>query len=311
MRGGEGIDCADYEAVAAALNVNLATGTASGEGVDILLEIENICAGSGNDTLVGNSVSNDIEGGLGNDTLDAGVGNDTLEGGVGNDSLLGGAGNDELMGGVGNDTMRGGEGIDCADYEAVSVALNVNLATGTATGEGIDILLEIENICAGSGNDTLVGNSVSNDIEGGLGNDIVDAGAGNDSLMGGLGNDTLTGCFNGANGGRSEIDAITGGVGNDIFQLGWTSGQFYDDGNAANAGRGDYVLITDFTVGQDRLQLDGAAANYYLGESGVTGVSGTGLWSERGATDELIAIIRSANSTVLNAGNTVNTGLFI
>jgi Ca2+-binding RTX toxin-like protein len=311
MRGGEGIDCADYEAVAAALNVNLATGTASGEGVDILLEIENICAGSGTDTLVGNSVSNDIEGGLGNDTLDAGVGNDTLEGGVGNDSLLGGAGNDELMGGVGNDTMRGGEGIDCADYEAVSVALNVNLATGTATGEGIDILLEIENICAGSGNDTLVGNSVSNDIEGGLGNDIVDAGAGNDSLMGGLGNDTLTGCFNGANGGRSEIDAITGGVGNDIFQLGWTSGQFYDDGNAANAGRGDYVLITDFTVGQDRLQLDGAAANYYLGESGVTGVSGTGLWSERGATDELIAIIRSANSTVLNAGNTVNTGLFI
>jgi Ca2+-binding RTX toxin-like protein len=149
MRGGEGIDCADYEAVAVALNVNLATGAASGEGVDILLEIENISAGSGNDTLVGNSVSNDIEGGLGNDMVDAGVGNDTLEGGVGNDSLLGGTGNDELMGGVGNDTMRGGEGIDCADYEAVSVALNVNLATGTASGEGVDILLEIENICAG------------------------------------------------------------------------------------------------------------------------------------------------------------------
>jgi Ca2+-binding RTX toxin-like protein len=166
----------------------------------------------------------------------------------------------------------------------------------------VDLLFEIENICAGSGNDTLVCNSVSNDIEGGLGNDIVDAG---------LGNDTLSGCFYGTNGGRGEIDTLAGGVGNDIFQIGWASGQFYDDGNAANAGRGDYVLITDFTAGQDKLQLDGAAANYYLGESGVTGVSGIGLWAERGATDELIAIIRSANTTALNATNTVTTALFV
>jgi len=64
-------------------------------------------------------------------------------------------------------------------------------------------------------------------------------------------------------------------------------------------------------VGQDRLQLDGAAANYYLAASGVTGVTGTGLWAEQGITDELIAIIRSANSTTLSATNTVNTGLFV
>ena len=41
------------------------------------------------------------------------------------------------------------------------------------------------------------------------------------------------------------------------------------------------------------------------------GVTGTGLYAEQGATDELIAIIRSANSTVLNAANTVNTALFV
>jgi hypothetical protein len=98
------------------------------------------------------------------------------------------------------------------------------------------------------------------------------------------------GCFFGANGGRSEIDTLVGGVGNDIFQLGWSSGRFYDDANAANAGRTDYVLITDFTPGQDKVQLDGAAANYYLGASGVTGVSGIGLWAEQGTTDKLIAI---------------------
>jgi Ca2+-binding RTX toxin-like protein len=285
-----------------------------------LFEIENICAGSGNDTLVGNSVSNDIEGGLGNDIVDAGVGNDTLEGGVGNDSLIGGAGNDLFAGGAGNDSLVGGDGIDLANYSTASVALNVNLSNGTSSGDGMDVLSGIENVTTGSANDSLVGNSVDNNLssglgndslDGGAGNDVVDAGAGNDSLMGGLGNDTLTGCFFGANGGRSEIDTLVGGVGNDIFQLGWSSGRFYDDGNTANAGRTDYILITDFTVGQDKLQLDGAASGYYLAASGVTGVSGTGLYAEQGATDELIAIVRSANSTALNATNTVNTALFV
>jgi len=140
---------------------------------------------------------------------------------------------------------------------------------------------------------------------------VLLGGPGSDMLQGALGNDTLAGCFFGANGGRSEIDTLVGGAGVDIFQLGWTSGRFYDDGNAENAGRTDYVLITDFTVGRDKLQLDGAASGYYLAASGVSGVTGTGLYAEQGTTDELIAIIRSANSTALNATNTVNTALFV
>jgi Ca2+-binding RTX toxin-like protein len=140
---------------------------------------------------------------------------------------------------------------------------------------------------------------------------VLFGGAGNDTLQGSLGNDTMAGCFFGANGGRGERDTLVGGAGNDIFQLGWASGRFYDDGNTKNAGRGDYVLITDFTVGQDKLQLDGSASGYYLAASGVTGVTGTGLFAEQGATDELIAIIRSANSTALNVTNTVNTALFV
>ncbi len=44
---------------------------------------------------------------------------------------------------------------------------------------------------------------------------------------------------------------LTGGAGNDIFEISWASGCFYDDGNAANAGRSDYVLITEpLKVGQ-------------------------------------------------------------
>jgi hypothetical protein len=45
--------------------------------------------------------------------------------------------------------------------------------------------------------------------------------------------------------------------------------------------------------------------------SGASRVTGIGLWAEQDSTDELIAIIRSANSTALNAANTVNTALFV
>jgi hypothetical protein len=43
----------------------------------------------------------------------------------------------------------------------------------------------------------------------------------------------------------------------------------------------------------------------------VSGVTGTDLYAEQGATDELIAIIRSANNTVLDKANTVNTAVFV
>ena len=257
---------------------------------------------TGNANLTGNTLNNGLTGNDAKNVLDGGVGNDKLDGGAGADSLLGGIGNDAFNGGAGNDTMRGGDGVDLADFAAAGVDMSIDLTTGRATGDGTDILFDIENILAGEGDDKLTGSSAGNDLDGG---------AGIDSLNGGAGNDTLAGCFFGANGGRSEIDTLVGGVGNDIFQLGWSSGRFYDDGNTANAGRTDYVLITDFAVGQDKLQLDGAAANYYLGASGVTGVSGTGLYAEQGTTDELIAIIRSSNTTVLSAANTVNTGIFV
>ena len=148
-------------------------------------------------------------------------------------------------------------------------------------------------------------------MAGGAGNDTLNGGAGIDSLNGGDGNDMLAGCFFGANGGRSEVDTLVGGAGGDLFQLGWSGGRFYDDGITTNTGRTDYALITDFTVGSDRLQLDGAVSGYYLGASGVSGVTGIGLWSEQGATDELIAIIRSGNSTVLTADNLIKTAAFV
>ena len=225
--------------------------------------------GSDDSNATGNSL-NSLNGAFGNDVINAGIGDDTLGGGVGNDNLLGGVGDDELMGGTGNDTLRGGEGIDCVDYEAVASALNVNLLTGRADGEGNDRLLEIENICAGSGNDTLVGNAVSNEIEGGSGNDIIDAGTGDDTLTG-----------------ASGKDIMSGGVGSDIFSY-----QHVTESDIVNANAFD--MIKDFNLSEgDKIDLSamdaksGGTANdmfsFYSSAPKTAGASSNGaVWFSNG-----------------------------
>ena len=104
-----------------------------------------------------------------------------------------------------------------------------------------------------------------------------------------------------------EVDVLTGGVGLDVFVLGVPGLVLYNDNQAANAGRGDYALITDFTPGQDKVQLRGTAASYFLGASGVTGVAGTGLFLETGAVDELVAVVRTTGATPLTASNVIGT----
>ncbi|WP_411286572.1 M10 family metallopeptidase [Phenylobacterium sp.] len=74
--------------------------------------IENVIAGSGSDTITGNSAANALYGRAGNDILDGGLGNDTLDGGIGNDTLNGGVGNDTLTGEAGSDNLTGGAGAD-------------------------------------------------------------------------------------------------------------------------------------------------------------------------------------------------------
>lgn len=289
----------------------------------------------GDSNITGNNLNNGLSGNDAKNILDGGEGKDSLSGGGGNDSLLGGGGNDEVAGGAGNDTMRGGAGVDCADFEAAGGALAINLLAGTATGEGSDLLFDFEDICSGKGNDTLTGNKANNKIEAGEGNDRVDAGLGNDkvdaghgndsalggdgldvidgglgrdSLSGGAGNDTLTGCADGANGGLGEIDRLSGGAGADIYELGWSGGAYYNDGVIGNAGFSDYVVITDFQVGTDRLVLDGGIGNYRIGAS-VSGVTGFGLYLEQGATDELVAVIQS--TTAVTVSNTIAVAQFV
>lgn len=92
----------------------------------VLLNISQIDAGAGNDTVTGTS---------GNDVIIGGVGSDTLYGKEGNDALDGGSGNDSLHGDRGNDTylFARGDGQDIvSDYDyydaQTSVTANVRVS---------------------------------------------------------------------------------------------------------------------------------------------------------------------------------------
>ena len=205
LTGGAGTDTVII-AGAGAATVSLAATAAqdTGEGLDLLREIENLTyVGEGTVTAYGNGANNRLVGGARNDTLAGQDGQDTLEGGTGKDSLDGGAGDDTLSGqsgddtlagGLGNDKLTGGEGRDTAVFTAAG-GVTVTLATSSAqaTGEGTDTLSEIENLRGGSGADRLTGGSNANDLRGEAGNDTINGGDGADTIAGGLGDDSLAG----------------------------------------------------------------------------------------------------------------------
>ncbi|QAU35559.1 pre-peptidase C-terminal domain-containing protein [Janthinobacterium sp. 17J80-10] len=199
LHGGDGIDTASFSGMTGAVTASLTDGSASNDGsgwIDTFISIENLTGGAGDDTLSGDAAGNRIAGGAGADSLAGLDGNDVLQGDAGNDSVAGGNGNDYLTGGAGIDTLNGGAGTDVADYRDVVAAINVNLGTGITANDGeggTDILIAIENIIGGAGNDTLTGDALANRLEGRNGNDNLVGGDGSDTLVGGAGFDTLNG----------------------------------------------------------------------------------------------------------------------
>lgn len=173
--GGAGNDIAGFWGSPTGVNANLSTGTATGEGSDTLQSIEFLIGSNFADTLTGNNSLNFLMG-LG-----------------GADQLIGLDGPDIMRGGAGNDTLNGGNGLDTADYSTVTAAMNVNLLAGTATGEGTDSLVGVENATGGSGADTISGTNGPNVLKGSAGNDHLSGLAGADNLDGGPGTDTLDG----------------------------------------------------------------------------------------------------------------------
>lgn len=233
---------------------------------------DTLLGGKGNDYLSNEKGNCLMDGGAGFDTLIGGAGKDTMDGGDNADSLDGDDGNDFLSGGYGNDTIEGG-----ADKDTVSGGNDDDRISGD---------LGNDSLCGDAGSDTVLGGSGMDRIWGGDGQDSLVGGTDNDTLYGGAGDDTLgdtnyeTGSdqyfgeagddilvassravnmsFDGGDGddllekhtsSSADISTLVGGAGADTFEIsGW--------------GSSSYVIIQDFTVGEDILSLPASGYGY-------------------------------------------------
>ncbi len=87
-------------------------GSSSGEAINGNLGFDSLLGGGGDDTLRGGQNSDRIFGEIGNDIVNGNRGNDLVLGGNGNDIVRGGQDNDLLLGGEGRDTLIGDFGTD-------------------------------------------------------------------------------------------------------------------------------------------------------------------------------------------------------
>jgi hypothetical protein len=161
-----------------------------------------ICGGEGNDRLQGRAGNDRAAGGSGADVLAGGIGADllkgqdgpdTFRGSTGADRLDGGNGNDTLIGETGGDRLIGGSGTDTASFTSSEAAVILSLEAGTASGDGEDVLVEVERAHGSSKPDELVGDDGSNVLRGSGGNDVLRGLGGEDALNGGPGTDQCEG----------------------------------------------------------------------------------------------------------------------
>ena len=180
-------------------------------------------------------------------TLNGGAGDDEIHGGVSDDFLIGGPGNDVIDGG--GDSADEALGAECkialsaltgtlddllslqkykgdtVVYAGSPAAVTVDLDPGevdigAATGDGTDVIQNVENIWGSPFNDTLSGDDTGNNILGFNGDDTIAGDAGNDCLWGNEGNDTFdenegTSVAQGGVGTNNGSDFITGNNGLD------------------------------------------------------------------------------------------------
>ena len=211
---------------------------------------------SGDDTITGSGSADTICPGDGNDTIDGGTGTDTIAFTTNSDtsgitisitgsssgsittstgtstftraeSFVGTQYNDTFtMGASGSltGTVNGGSGSDTIDYSSRTSALSLNMYTGVLTSIS-GAVSNIENLTAGSGSDTIIGNSSANTLTGNGGNDIIFGGDGADTISGGTGLNILIGGK-----GADSITTASGSTG-DILVADETS---YSDSSTAN-----------------------------------------------------------------------------
>ena len=239
LAGGSNIDLADYRGRTNGVIVTLDGIDNDGEPgeQDVLIGIEGVIGGAGNDTLSGSPAGDRLQGGPGRDTLRGEGGGDVLTGGPGDDDLYGGDGSDTFEADAttdGADAFNGGTGIwDHVTYARRTTGVFADLdgaADDGASGERDTIAADVENLTGGAADDVLVGDADPNQLTGGGGLDRLSGRLGDDTIAGGDGNDVAWG--------DDGVDNLNGGIGDDLLF-----------GGAGN----DTLLGRDFVTGNDAL----------------------------------------------------------
>ncbi|HEX2295657.1 MAG TPA: calcium-binding protein [Actinomycetota bacterium] len=174
--------CCDYSYDAGGVEVDLAAGVGVAEdGTDSLAGFESVLGSNGDDVITGDDAPN---------WLHAMNGDDRVTGRGDDDSIIA-----DDIGGVGSDTVDGGAGSDSIGFG--HVAVTVDLAAGTARGQGDDTLTAIETVIGSSQGDTIYGDDGPNHLIGGEydfdGDDVIHGRGGDDVLEGAAGEDSLDG----------------------------------------------------------------------------------------------------------------------
>ena len=268
--GGEGLDTYGFHDADGPVDVDLKQRVATGEGTDSLFRIQEVFGspyggtlrgtdghdvfwtlGEGDYTIEGRGGSDDIygqetagtlilTGGLGDDHIESfGSGDDNLNGGPdddrllsvdGNDTLDGDFGDDVLIEGRGTNQLVGGHGTDTLRFDYHHSGMEVDLDTGTVTGDGMAATVSTIEIVFGTlYEDSLYGDGLPNGLYGGRGDDLIDGRESNDGLdggpdqdeiYGGEGDDSLNGGtqkrYLGHNQGDGDPDQLHADEGNDL-----------------------------------------------------------------------------------------------
>jgi uncharacterized protein with GYD domain len=156
-------------------------------------------------------------------SVNLGLGDDYYEGIAGADDVFGASGADDIRTGSGNDSVRlSSDGVDevrsGAGNDSIEFLFQEVFTFGGSdfidAGDGDDsivkagLALELNDVRAGAGNDTVTITGSSEDqVSGGTGNDKLTAGPNKDSVSGGNGDDTI-------DSGTGD-DTVNGGAGQD------------------------------------------------------------------------------------------------
>jgi Ca2+-binding RTX toxin-like protein len=238
-----------------------------------------------------------IDGGAGNDVITGSAGDDTIIGGLGNDTLAGGEGNDSfiLLASAGIDSIDGGGGTaDRITFSGLNTSLTWNDAAGVQLIRNIEL---VDGTGATGTGGRILGSAMADRIDLSLVQLInirnIDAGAGADTVIGSAGDDTIIG--------GSGADNLAGGGGNDTFMLLASSGLDVIDGGDGNA---DKIVLSGANASLSWTDANGVVLIGNVEVIDGTGTSGTGgriLGSATGDTIDL-GLVQLININSIDAG---------